>query len=414
MDESDVPESDETAEPSPRGRRWWVAAVVGVVGVCLAVVAILLVRGPLAGAGDEDQGADASPATQQPMRSTASPCVTIPRLRSLTDLQSIVDTTRGGPALQGADVGADLELEDGRRIWVMGDTLRSPDFDGQRFVRNSMLLISDGCAQTVLPEDHGALIPDRADGVGYWPMSIGRVHRNGVDVVGVGVQRVRSNGGVTSTDFENLGPAIAVFHVEPGGVPQLVEVKDLGRDDPSRKRPAWGAAVAVSDEWVYLYGTANPEVEGVFGYSLRVARVHIDHLRDQSMWRYWDGSEWSRSADRALELIPAQGGVSQTLSVFEHGGSWYAVSKQDEFLGQDLVIWKSPAPTGPFTRASTVARIPSNAVTGQLRYMPLAHPAILPKAGTVVVSYSRNNTDVGKVEANPFLYRPAFIRVRLP
>ncbi|QMW66473.1 DUF4185 domain-containing protein [Mumia sp. ZJ1417] len=404
---------DDSETTPRRARRRWIPAVAAVVLACLAIVAVLLVRGPLADA-DDDKAGDASLATKEPMASYASPCVSIPRLRSITDLQSIVDTTRGGAALQGADVGADLTLQDGRRIWVMGDTLRAADFDGQRFVRNSMLLISDGCAQTVLPEDNGALIPDRADGVGYWPMSIGRVHRNGVDVVGVGVQRVRGTGGASSTDFENLGPAIAVFHVEPGGVPQLVEVKDIGRDDPSRKRPTWGAAVAIKGEWVYLYGTANPEVDGVFGYSLRVARVHIDHLRDHSRWRYWDGTEWSKNAAEAVELIPAQGGVSQTLSVFEQDGSWYAVSKQDEFLGQDLVIWKAPAPSGPFTRASTVARIPSNAVTGQLRYMPLAHPAILPVPGTVIVSYSRNNTDLGKVEANPFLYRPAFIRVRLP
>ena len=403
---------DEESTPR-RARRWWVPVVSVAVLALLAVGIVALVRGPLAGADDDRAGTGSPGATTHPPAHT-SPCVTIPRLRSIADLQSIVDTTRGGPALQGADVGADLALEDGRRLWVMGDTLRAADFDGPRFVRNSMLLISDGCAQTVLPKDNGALIPDRADGVGYWPMSIGRVHRAGVDVVGVGVQRVRSTGSAMSTEFENLGPAIAVFHVEPGGVPQLVEVKDLGRDDPSRKRPTWGAAVAVEGEWVYLYGTANPEVEGVFGYSLRVARVHIDQLRDQSMWRYWDGEQWSRDAGDSAELIPAKGGVSQTLSVFSQDGSWYAVSKQDEFLGQDLVIWKAPSPTGPFTRASTVARIPSNAVTGQLRYMPLAHPAILPRRGSVVVSYSRNNTDLGKVEANPFLYRPAFIRVPLP
>lgn len=391
----------------PRRTQAWLVGLVAVVAGSIGVVALL--RGPFA---PDDPAPRA--ATEAPAASYASRCVKIPELTSLHDLETIVSTVRGAPSILGADVGADLELQDGRRIWVMGDTLRDPSFDGQRFVRNSMLLISPGCARVVLPDDNGALIPDRKDGVGYWPMSLGRVVRGGVDVVGVGVQRVRSTGAKGTSDFETLGPAVAVFHVKPGGVPQLVEVKDIGRDDPSRKRPTWGAAVAVKDDWVYLYGTANPEIEGVFGYSLRVARVRIDDIRDQSAWRYWDGSAWQREASDAVELIPAQGGVSQVLSVFEQGGSWYVVSKQDEFLGNDLVIWKGPSPTGPFTEASRPATIPSDESTGALRYMPLAHPRILPRQGSVVVSYSRNNTDVNRVEQDPFLYRPEFLRVPLP
>jgi hypothetical protein len=83
-------------------------------------------------------------------------------------------------------------------------------------------------------------------------------------------------------------------------------------------------------------------------------------------------------------------------------------------LGTDLTIWSAPAPTGPFSVASTVAEIPSDAATGTLQYMPLANPALLPEPGSVVVSYSRNNTDLGVVLDDPRLYRPRFLRVPLP
>ena len=106
--------------------------------------------------------------------------------------------------------------------------------------------------------------------------------------------------------------------------------------------------------------------------------------------------------------------MSQVLSVFEQNGSWYAVSKQDEFLGDDLVIWKGTGPTGPFAPASRPVEIPSDESTGVLRYMPLAHPQLLRRKGSVVVSYSRNNTDLEKIERDPLLYRPEFLRVRLP
>lgn len=350
---------------------------------------------------------------EAPSRASQTQCLPYQPPRSVKSLNQLVDSLRSGGEFQGGDVGASTTLSDGRRVWVFGDTLRSAGFDGERFVRNSMLVFGDRCADVVLPADHGALIPNRADGIGYWPMSIATVKRAGYDIVGVAANRVSSTGSAGDVfAFRNLGPALALFIVANGKTPQLLSVQDLGPDDPSKKRPAWGAAVAVEGEWVYLYGTANPEEELVFGYSLRVARVKIDDIQTQSKWRYWNGARWSKEAADALELIKPVGGVSQTLSVFKSGKSWYAVSKRDEFVGSDLVIWKAPAPTGPFTASAPVAEIPSEAQT--LRYMPLAHPGLLPEKGTVVVSYSQNTTDIDLIVDDPFLYRPRFLRVPLP
>ena len=106
-------------------------------------------------------------------------CLPVTPISSVDDLNRLVTSVRGSPGFQGADVGADVTLQDGRRLWVFGDTLRSPSFKGQRFVRNSMLVFQDRCADVVVPSDHGALIPDRTDGVGYWPMSIAKITRRG-------------------------------------------------------------------------------------------------------------------------------------------------------------------------------------------------------------------------------------------
>lgn len=354
---------------------------------------------------------DVEPAPVAPAAETS--CLPIGELGSVADLNRLVTKVRGGSEFQGADVGADVSLQDGRRLWVFGDTLRARDFEGQRFVRNSMLVFRDGCADVVLPADHGALIPDREDGVGYWPMSIAKVERRGYDLVGVAAQRVR---GAAAPDgalaFENLGPAIAVFIVPAGKTPQLLRVQDIGPDSGDTSRPTWGAAAAVSGGWVYLYGTATGG--SAFGFSLRVARIRPDDILDPTQLRYWDGSSWQDEAERAAVLIPAVRGVSQTLSVFEQDGRWFAVSKRDEFLGTDLVVWSAPGPTGPFVAGPPASQIPSDESTGTLRYMPLAHPDLLPKKGTVVVSYSQNNTDVGRVDDNPFLYRPRFLRIDLP
>ncbi len=352
---------------------------------------------------------------EPPPLASQTQCLDLPPLTTVDELNTWVDTVRGGDEFQGADVGADALLQDGRRLWVFGDTLRNGSGDQQEFVRNSMLVLDDDCANLVLPAGNGALIPDREDGIGYWPMSIVAVHRTGYDLVGVMTQRVRAEGvpGDPSA-FVNLGPAIAIFMVPVGGVPQLLTTQDLGADSADSTRPAWGSAAAVDAEWVYLYGTAGPTEDLVFGFSLQVARVRLEEVLDPAAWQYWDGNDWGADPAAAEVLIANEGGVSQTLSVFASGGAWYAVSKRDEFVGSDLVIWKSPSPTGPFTPTAPVADIPSDMTTGTLRYMPLAHPDLLPEPGTVVISYSRNDTDTGQVAENPFLYRPTFLRVPLP
>jgi hypothetical protein len=275
-----------------------------------------------------------------------------------------------------------------------------------------MLVFGPGCAQVVLPAGRGALVPDRSDGVGYWPMSVARVERPGYDLVGVGLQRVHTVG-TGAFDFEALGPAVAVFLVPRGGVPQLLGVRDFGPDTADTTRPMWGAASLVQGEWVYLYGTARP-AHGADGFSLRVARVRVDDLLEPDRWRYWDGSRWRRDPATARELLPPADTVSQTLSVFGRDGRYYAVSKRGEFLGSDLTVWTASSPTGPFGGATVVAHIPSEATSGTLRYMPLAHPDLLPEPGTVVVGYSENNVDPGRVVDDPRRYRPRFLRVPLP
>jgi hypothetical protein len=340
-------------------------------------------------------------------------CLPFTEPRTVEGLNRMIARYRAVPGFVGADVGADVQLQDGRRLWVFGDTLRQRAFHGDRIVRNSMLMFSPGCATVVMPHDHGAVVPDRDDGVGYWPMDLGVVHQVGYDTVGVSLQRVRSTGS-GAFDFETLGPALALFTVPVHGVPRLISVRDIGPDDPDPTRPTWGAAIETAPGAVYIYGTALPPGGHSFGRLLEVARAPITDVENQAAWRYWDGHRWQRHAERAAVLIPAAGGVSQVLSVFERGGTWYAVSKRDDFLGHDLVIWKAPAPTGPFVPSAPLAEIPSDSADGLLRYMPLAHPDLLPEAGTVVVSYSRNVADLQRLLKDPYLYRPRFLRVPLP
>ncbi len=254
-----------------------------------------------------------------------------------------------------------------------------------------------------------AFVPDRVDGVGYWPTSLVEV---GDSTVAMFLQRVAES---AEGAFVNLGPSLAEVRVDSEGIPHVMRVSDIGVDVASRQHIGWGAASWRADDgYVYIYGTSNPERELVFGWSLHVARVRAEDTFDVSAWQYWSGTTWGDDPAAAVALIPAVGGVSQTLSVFAEDETWYAVSKRDDFLGPDIVIWSAPSPVGPFTPSEPVAQRPSDLQAGLVSYTAIAHPTLFPQVGTVVVSISRNATDPDRVAADPTLYRPEFFRVPLP
>ena len=58
-----------------------------------------------------------------------------------------------------------------------------------------MFLVSPGCVRVVIPPGGGPMVPDREDGVGYWPMSAWLVTRGGSATVYVMLQRVANQPG---------------------------------------------------------------------------------------------------------------------------------------------------------------------------------------------------------------------------
>ncbi|GAA1148196.1 hypothetical protein [Nocardioides aquiterrae] len=145
-----------------------------------------------------------------------------------------------------------------------------------------------------------------------------------------------------------------------------------------------------------------------------MARTRVRDIDDPAAWHYWDGAAWTDDAAAAVPVVGEVGAVSQTLSVFPSGGRWCALSKQDEFRGTALAVWPADHPWGPFGPPTELLSIPCNPATGEVQYMALAHPDLLPRPGTMVVSWSRNNLDLAAVCQDPDLYRPRFERVRLP
>lgn len=341
-------------------------------------------------------------------------CREAPWPMTVEELDEAAISYTGHPGFAGGDGAMEALLSDGRRLVLFGDTLRAEDYPGGAFVRNSMMLVEPGEACMLTGPNGKEVIPDRSDGIGYWPMSIIVTSRGDRDDVAIMAQRVAAS---PSDDlgFIVLGTSLVRLHIPVGGVPVLRGTVDFGRDDPSRERITWGAAMWPGDDgWVQIFGTSNPEGTGVFGWALHAARARAADLADPSRWQYWDGTRWSDQSGAAATIIPADGGVAQVLSVFERDGRWFAVSTLDGDLGDSVVVWEAPAATGPYTANAASLELVADESAGELKYLVIAHPDLFEQPGSVVISYSQGSTDLDELVTDPLNYRPRFVRIALP
>lgn len=335
------------------------------------------------------------------------------RPRGADGMNRLMDTLDEEPTLRGGDHGGSAVLADGRRMFVYGDTIRDPVTISPFMVRNSVLIADDGCVQPMKGPDGDAVIPDDEDNTGYWPMSLRSVAVDGGTRVQVITNRVRETG---EDSFQTLGSSLVTFEVPTGRMPELVDQVPLSPDSHDPRVPTWGAALWDHDETTYVFGTASNESKTTAGWSLHVARTDPDTLGDQDTWEYWDGSEWTSEApgpsgSERAQLIPADQGVSHVLSVFERDGSWYALSKEGDFTGNQLAVWKADAVTGPWTKHTLQ---PLENTLGIQRYTPLAHPDFRTPSGALLISWSESPVDRGRYYTNPELYRPEFDEITLP
>ncbi|WP_243057780.1 DUF4185 domain-containing protein [Nocardioides sp. SR21] len=319
------------------------------------------------------------------------------------------------PAWKAADIGSSAQLRDGRMVWVFGDTVRADSFS-PRLVANSMLISDGACVAQLRTDADGPVIPDVRDGVVHWPMSVvamppAQQYSNlGIDEVLV-VMAARTRRGGDNLDFQFLGTSAAVFTLDDGGAPQLMEVMEVTPDDEALDQVNWGAAATVFGPWFYVFGTRATGED--FGRELYVGRARVSDPADRSRWEFWDGTDWQADQTLAAPVLPAQGGVSQTLSVDHLDGKWVAVSKRDGDLGDFVYVWTAPEPFGPWTPRKGIAA-PAGFDTGELQYAPLAHPEVPLSNGKLLVSISRNTTDPQQLFADPEVGLPEFAEVARP
>lgn len=327
------------------------------------------------------------------------------------------------PAWEAGDVGASAVLEDGRVFWVYGDTVLPPQFEVERIVSNSVLVTSGTCTsqlvtdETLVTDEPKPIVPETENGLSQWPMSVVRVPPAAAD--GKGVTDVvvgflaRTQRGEQQWDFLTRGTSMAVFAVGEDGVPRLSRISALTPDDTDPTHIHWGAAATVDGDHVYVYGTRSTGVAQVYGRELYVSRLPLADPTDVAAWEIWDGSRWQSDRERAAPVLGALEGVSQLLSVDRVGDRWIAVSKQGGDAEENITMWSSDEPYGPW-ETRQVGTAPFTSASGSIEYSPIAHPDLPTPSGALLISVSRNFTPFTRIVDQPELGRPLFSEIPMP
>ena len=183
--------------------------------------------------------------------------------------------------------------------------------------------------------------------------------------------------------------------------------------------PQYGFAVASDRRFTYLFGNSNMlnwGREGGFfstphsATRMYLARVRRGRLTPEPVYRTARG--WSRDPDDAVP-ISDRFVAANTMQPRFIDGRWIAVTKVDEFVGEDVV---STSPTNRGDRGDGASlpdaptRYPNEAMT---TYQPILLPWPDP-SGRLILVLSQNNQGWMHAVVNPQIYRPAFYTLRRP
>ncbi|MDQ1475963.1 MAG: hypothetical protein QOE62_1192 [Actinomycetota bacterium] len=311
--------------------------------------------------------APAGAARTDPQYRYLSQLVCRPVLNSAGDYQAMLNTS--GPLWNRADGASSVELGDGRRLWLFGDTYTGLSnangiMPGWRLVRNTIAVEQKGCFEfrtggAFATDDY---LPSPGPGQFYWP-NVGIVDA-AAGVIRLSVTRVRNVPGPAGFGFQTMWNEIVTLDLHS----LTFRGSTALRTDPGHVQ--WGMSMMQAGGWIYLYGGAGN------GYYYG-ARTTPAHLLDGT-WQYGTGTANGWSTRRA-DLRPMQfrtftnqpdPGMSAAISVDRYGSGYIVSSKRCEGWCDDVTAWYSKSPAGPWKAVNSnngrIATTP--AAPGQITY----------------------------------------------
>jgi hypothetical protein len=316
----------------------------------------------------------------------------------------------------GADTTNSVRLPDGRTVWIFSDTFLgrvNPDFSRSdpTFIHNSLVVqdaagrlratLHDGRyprARSLVQTNDGREVEgDPPVGADWYWLGDGTVEGDKLRVFALQFEKFGPGG----FDFHWIGTAIATF-----SLPNL-KLESVS-PAPGTNGVEYGSGILEDGDYTYIYGTED----GGADKWMHVARVPSGRLLGP--WEYFTGTGWSFDARQSARL---QHGVANEYSVTRIGDA-YVLTTMDTNVAfsRDIYAYVSCSPTGPWGTPAKLYSAPDYALQNPnaFVYNAHAHPEFTAGDGQLLISYNVNSFVFQDDLDDVRLYRPRFIRVKLP
>lgn len=319
----------------------------------------------------------------------------------------------GATGFSGADYPHAYPLPDGRVLWLFQDVFVGvgQTLDEARFAHHGGV-VQDGSCLTPLPGSTGAdphswLAPEREvpGRHWFWPLD-GELGADGA--LWVFFAEMHNPNG-TGAAMGALPVGTWTARVDPYTLQVLSFVPATDRSVALH-----GWSIASDDRFSYLFGHCYRQfvpdsLLGVDACSAwtTLARVPVGRFGEPP--EYFDGIGWSPDPSAAVPVL--RGGMVHGSSVQRLGDRWVAVTKEDDWFGDELVVQVAARPEGPW---HDVAR---HRVEPSCQRCNTYGAFLLPwlEDGRLVVAMSANAWEMHRHALdNASMYRPFVITLPWP
>ena len=323
--------------------------------------------------------------------------------------QRFADYGNSGVGWTGADSTYSVPLSRHRTVWLFSDTFWGPVNDDLSrpttvpFLNNSFVVERGDQLTTVAggtPDAPDSLLPPAEEGTWHWLGAATKTKRS-LDVMFL--------------EYGKTGPAPWDFAWRKNKLgrfdPETLKLREV-LPAPSAAGVQWASWIQRVGAYTYVYGV---EDLGASKY-MHLARVVGDDLTDRP-WSYWTGTGWSASETDSTRIMA---GVANEYSVTPYRDGYLLITHDtNELFSRNILAYVACAPTGPFTRATTVYETPETGASGSyenpniITYNSHEHPD-LRQGNRLLVTYNVNSLDPNAdLYDDVTIYRPRFVTIEL-
>jgi hypothetical protein len=307
--------------------------------------------------------------------------------------------TRYGNGWTGGDIAYSYKLNDGRSVWLFGDSFLDTVYPSRKRPVNgfihSVFTTTTGLGYNFTTIVGGTLqnpvtLFPAPDTIQYWA-NCAYTNTAGKKLY-VQLVTIKPTGTGGLFGFETIGNATGVMSLPDFKLEKIVTTNNSGKID-------WSSNTYVEGNYVYLYGVESTK------YNKFVHVCRTNRNTPFKNYEYYNGTSWVKDSAQSTRI---HNGVSEQFSFFKHNGKYYLLS-QGNLLDDDIFIWDAASPAGPFTGKRHVYKTPQyggNIIT----YNATVHYEFT-EGDKLLVGYCTNSNDGRDLFRNADVYRPYFITV---